>query len=306
MSITVTLTTVAIMLLYSVPGYLLIKSRKLDASNIPAFATVLLYFCQPFQTIYAIQQVSFSSYMVVRMAAAFGVGLVSMGLMLGIAYFVLRKKQQEVRYRIYTCATAMSNCGFMGIPLVEALLPEYPEAVAFAALFFLAMNVLMWTVVSFIITRDRAYISPKKIIVNPSSIGMVVALALFFARIELTGDIGSMVTLLGKMSTPICMLILGLRLGTVPIKPIFTDVKQYAAVAVKLVIFPLISLGLCSLLPLEHNFAMGIYIISCAPTANLVLSFAEILGEGQEDAANVVLLSTLLCMFTIPVMMLIV
>ena len=38
----------------------------------------------------------------------------------------------------------------------------------------------------------------------------------------------------------------------------------------------------------------------------LVLSFAELLGEGQDTAANIVLLSTLLSMLTIPLMLLIV
>ena len=57
----------------------------------------------------------------------------------------------------------MGNCGFMGIPLLEALLPGYPQAVAFAAMFFMAYNILMWTMVSFMITRDRHYISIKKI-----------------------------------------------------------------------------------------------------------------------------------------------
>ena len=51
---------------------------------------------------------------------------------------------------------------------------------------------------------------------------------------------------------------------------------------------------------------MGIYIICCAPTGNMVLSFAELLGEGQDTAANVVLLSTLLSMLTIPLMLMLI
>ena len=233
-------------------------------------------------------------------------GLVLMGGTLGVVYFVLRKRQQDVRYRICTVAAAMGNCGFMGIPLLEALLPDYPQAVGFASMFFMAMNILMWTLVSFIITRDRRYISLKKVFVNPSVIAMGVALVLFFGRIRLTGKISELVITLNKMSTVVCMLILGMRLALVPIKQMFTSGIQYVAIALKLFAFPLAALAICSLLPVEREFAMGIYIICCAPTGNMVLSFAELLGEGQDTAANVVLLSTLLSMLTIPLMLMLI
>ena len=306
MSFSVTLITVATMLLYAVPGYLLVKGRLLPKESISAFATLLLYACAPFQTIYAIQQLDFSMYMLKYLIQTLVLGLVLMGGTLGVVYFVLRKRQQDVRYRICTVAAAMGNCGFMGIPLLEALLPDYPQAVGFASMFFMAMNILMWTLVSFIITRDRRYISLKKVFVNPSVIAMGVALVLFFGRIRLTGKISELVITLNKMSTVVCMLILGMRLALVPIKPMFTSGIQYVAIALKLFVFPLAALAICSLLPVEREFAMGIYIICCAPTGNMVLSFAELLGEGQDTAANVVLLSTLLSMLTIPLMLMLI
>ena len=306
MSFSVTLITVATMLLYAVPGFLLVKGKLLPKESISAFATLLLYACAPFQTIYALQQLDFSMYMLKYLILTLVLGLVLMGGTLGVVYFVLRKHQQDVRYRICTVAAAMGNCGFMGIPLLEALLPDYPQAVGFASMFFMAMNILMWTLVSFIITRDRRYISLKKVFVNPSVIAMGVALVLFFGRIRLTGKISELVITLNKMSTVVCMLILGMRLALVPIKPMFTSGIQYVAIALKLFVFPLAALAICSLLPVEREFAMGIYIICCAPTGNMVLSFAELLGEGQDTAANVVLLSTLLSMLTIPLMLMLI
>ena len=306
MSFSVTLITVATMLLYAVPGYLLVKGRLLPKESISAFATLLLYACAPFQTIYAIQQLDFSMYMLKYLILTLVLGLVLMGGTLGVVYFVLRKRQQDVRYRICTVAAAMGNCGFMGIPLLEALLPDYPQAVGFASMFFMAMNILMWTLVSFIITRDRRYISLKKVFINPSVIAMGVALMLFFGRIHLTGEISDLVTTLNKMSTVVCMLILGMRLALVPIKPMFTSGIQYVAIALKLFVFPLAALAICSLLPVEREFTMALYIICCVPTGNMVLSFAELLGEGQDTAANVVLLSTLLSMLTIPLMLMLI
>ena len=146
----------------------------------------------------------------------------------------------------------------------------------------------------------------KKALVNPAGIAVAMGLLLFAFRIRLTGQIGGMVELMGRMATPMCMILLGMRLALVPIKPMLTNPVQYLAIGIKLVVFPLASLLVLRLLPLEPNYIRGVYIISCVPTGNLVLSFAEMLGEGQDVAANVVLLSTLLSLATIPVMMLLI
>jgi len=306
MSFTVTLTTVAVMLLYTVPAFILMKKRMVKKDSITTLATLLLYVGSPMQITYCIQQVDFNAYMVKYLAITLGLGLLTMGGMLLIVYFASLKKQQDVSVRICTTASVMGNCGFMGIPLLEALMPQYPQAVGFAAMYFVAYNILMWTLVSFIITRDRKFISVKKILLNPTVIAMYFALFFFFTKIRFTGPLGDMIELLNRMCTPLCMLILGMRLALVPLKPIFTNPVQYLSVALKLIVFPLFTLALLSLLPLEREYIIGIYIISAAPVGNMVLSFAELLGEGQDTAANVVILSTLLSLITIPVMMLIV
>lgn len=306
MSFSVTLATVALMLVYTIPGFLLMKKKLVKPDSISTLATFLLYVCSPFQTIYAMQQVEYSPYMLKYLAITLGLGFLLMGGVMAALYLVTAKKQTEVPWRICITAAVMGNCGFMGIPLLEALLPEYPQAVGFASMFFVAYNVLMWTMVSFIITRDKKYISLKKIFLNPSVIAMGISLVMFFARIKLTGQVGDVVTLLSKMCTPLCMFILGMRLALVPIKPMFTSAVQYAAIGLKLIVFPLITLAVCSILPVEREFAVGLYILGCAPVGNMVLSFAELLGEGQDTAANVVILSTILSMITIPVMLLLV
>ncbi len=302
----IALTTVGMMLLYSVPGYLFIKTKLLKPESIPSFALLLLYLCAPFQTLDALQRIEYSPEMVRSLALTFVIGLVTMGGMLAIAYFVTRKYQKDTRVRICTAATTFGNNGFMGIPLLEALLPDYPQAVAFASAIFIAMSVMMWTVGSAIITHDRKYIRIKKVFLNPTSIAFAFALILFFARIKITGQLSDFVSILSKMSTVVCMLILGMRLGSVPLKPMFTSWQQYVAIGVKMIVFPLITLGVCSLIPMEADHRTAMYIISCVPVANVVLSFAEILGEGQDTAANVVLLSTILSIITIPVMLLLI
>jgi predicted permease len=306
MSFTVTLSTVMVMLFYCVPGYALVRSGKIPQQAIASFAVFLIFVCSPFQTLYAMQQIEYSPYMLKYMLLSLILGLALMGGMLGLVYLLLSRRQAEVPYRICVCAAAMGNIGFMGLPLIQALMPEYPQMQAFASMFFLAMNIIMWSLVSFIMTRDRRYISLKKALINPSGVATLIGFILLFARVRLTGQLGGMVELLGRMATPVCMVILGMRLALVPVKPMFTSKLQYLAIALKLLAFPLLTLALVRLLPVERDYVRGVYILACAPVGNLVLSFSELLGEGQDVAANVVLLSTLLSLFTIPVMMLLI
>lgn len=122
----------------------------------------------------------------------------------------------------------------MGIPLMNALLPDYPEATAFSAVFFLSMGILSWTVGVACITGDVKYISLKKAFLNPSMLGMVIALPLFLLRISLPDAVMGPVSLLAKMTTPVCMLILGMRFGTVKLREIFSERSIYPSALVKL------------------------------------------------------------------------
>lgn len=306
MSFTVTITAVAVMLLYAVPGYILLRKKLIQQEAISAFAKLLLYVCQPCLAIYAFQKLEFSMKLVGEMSLFLVITFLLMGLGILIPYLIFRKKQAEVRYRICTLAMSFGNCTFMGLPLVETLMPNYPEAAVFSTMFFLSMSILAWSVGSTIITRDPKYISVRKIFLNPSIISMLIAVIMYFAGFHLPTKLDEMVTLLARMSTPLCMLILGMRLATVPIKPIFTDPLQYIAVGVKLIVFPLVALAVTSLLPVSREFVCTMFILCSVPVANVVLSFAEMLNEGQETAANVVLLSTLLSVITMPLMLLLI
>lgn len=303
MSFSITLTTVIVMLLYAVPGYLLVRFKKIPQSGISSFATFLVYVCAPVQIVYAMQQIEYSPYMAKYLFIALAVSLVTMAGMVLLMSVILRKRLSEPPYRVCACAASLGNVGFMGLPLLQALMPEYPQMQAFASMFFLSLNVVMWSVGSWILSGDRRYVSLKKALLNPSGIAVVVGLSLFFGRIRLAGQWGGMVELIGRMATPMCMIILGMRLALVPIRPMFTNPVQYLAVGLKLIAFPLLTLALLSILPLERDFVRGVYVISCVPVGSLVLGFSEMLGEGQDVAANVVLLSTLLSMVTIPLML---
>lgn len=300
----IALTAVGTMLLYAVPGYLAVKTKAVKPDSIQAFAWLLMYVSSPCLTVYTFTKPDYNP------AQLGDIGLftlISFGLqavVLGLFFLIFRKKNQDVKYRIANLAVCFGNCAFMGVPLLEALLPDYPEAVMLSSLFGVTMNLLGWTAGSAIITGDKKYISLKKIVFNPATLSLPIALPLYFTNTDLPGMLSAMVELLGKMTTPLCMLIIGMRLATTRFKTLVCDPLQYGVVAIKQIAVPLVCFGLLLLIPMAQPMKQTLFIIFCCPTASIVLNFAELLGQGQKQAARIVLLGTLLSVLTIPLMML--
>lgn len=298
--------TILTMLLYALPGFLLVKTKLVKSNAIPAFSVFLMYVLQPCLTVYSFQKITFSGGLLLNMLICFGVALVAMGLFLCVFYFITRKRQKNVTWRVANVAVAFGNASFIGIPILETVLPDCTEAAAYSITFFLAMSMLGWTVASAIITRDKKYISVKKIFLNPSFISIIVAVLLGAADVlwnfKLTPPLSDAVAMLAKMSTPVCMLVMGFRLATVDIKKLFCTAQHYLVIAVKQFLFPLCVFGALFFIPMDTDLKICLFVMSCCPTAAVVQSYAEMIGEGQESAADMVLLSSVTCVLTVPLM----
>lgn len=289
-------------LLFAVPGFLLVKSKLVKEQNISAFARLLMYIASPCLLFDSITRNKFSPELLVMLLIAFVFAVVMLLGGLFIFMLVFKKKSDDEKYRIFNLATTLPNCAFMGVPVLEALLPDYPYAVAFSAMFSLAMNIISWSMGTYIISRDRKNISARRIFLNPATIGLVLALPFFFFGVSLPTSVGNAVVLFAKMTTPLCMLIMGMRLACVSLKGVFLTPQNYLIIAIKQIAFPLAVFFILLLLPLDSGMKSSIYIITSCPVASVVLSHAEMIGKGQKNAAYLVLLGTFLSIFTIPVM----
>lgn len=237
--------------------------------------------------------------------------VVTLGLQIifiGVLWLILRKKFADSAYRVLTIGAAMGNVGFFGLPIVSALLPGNHEAMCYSAVYVLSMNMLTFTIGVFCLTGDKKFMSVKHALLNPTTLSVVVAIPLYMLS---AGDwmrnmgwdvLLSAIELLGKMTTPMCMVILGIRLGAVSFKKLFMRPMVYLTSALKLLVFPLFCYAAVYFLPLDFTFKASILILSSAPCASVILNLAEMHAGETELAANSVLLSTLMCFMTIPLL----
>lgn len=294
---------VAVMLAVAVPGFILKKKKMVGDDCMPSLSKILLYVCQPCLSIYTFKKATFS----VQMLGSIGIfallALLVQILMLGIAFLLFRKRIKNPLYRIMTIACSLGNCAFFGIPILEALFPETAAGLLiYTSVYAIIMNVIGWTLGAAIISQNLKYVSVKKIFCNPAMFSLLIAIPFFIFEIPLPQSVDSMVDIIGRMSTPISMLIMGMRLATTNFKQMFTTKQIYISIAMKQFLMPIIALLMIAFLPADGGMKAALYIICCCPVASVVLNFSEILGEGQKEAASTVLLSTILSILTLPIM----
>jgi len=304
MTFQIAVTNVLVTLLYIVPGYLLCKTKKGAADHLPTLSAVLVYVCSPCMIVSSFLSLEYSSENLMNMALFFLISFLLQVAFMGLVYFIFRKKMKDAKYRILTIASVMGNVGFFGQPILLALLPGQPEVMCYSAVFLISFNILVFSMGVFCLTGEKKYISLKSAIVNPAILGFFVGFPLFLMNGStfLPKELMDCVGLLGKTTTPLCMIILGIRLASVPFKPLFTRPFIYLICLLKLLLFPLFCYACIYFLPLSEAFKHSILILASVPCATVILGLAEIHHKEMELSANTVLVSTLLCFITLPIM----
>lgn len=291
---------VALMLTYMMIGLVLCKCGLANTSHAKSMSALLVYVLGPCMIIHSFLATDFTRESLLNMVRFFLVTLVVQILFFCILFALFHKKYQDARYRIMTVGSIMGNVGFFGIPLVTGIFPDEPIVTCYSCIYVLSMNLLVFTIGSFLITDDRKYISLKSALLNPTTIGFVIALPLFLLRVELPEVLDDGVSLLAGMVTPVCMIILGMRLSQSRIRDLFGNPFTYIGCALKLIVYPLFAFACVYFLPVSNVFRITVLALSAAPSAAIIQSLAELHDTQQELTANMVLLCTILSIITVP------
>ena len=241
----ISLGNISIMLLYALPGFILCKIKKAAAAHLSTLSAVLVYVCSPCMIVNAFLNMPYSKTNLGYMGLFFVCSFVLQILFMLVLWLIFGKKYENGQYHVLTVGSVMGNVGFLGLPIVKALFPNSPEAVCYSATYVISMNILVFTMGVFCVTGNKKYISLKNALLNPSTVSGALALPLYIFGVGTRlADAGfepllNAVALLGNATTPLCMIILGIRLATVRFKSLFTNPVVYLTCACKLLLFPL-------------------------------------------------------------------
>ena len=287
------------------PGFFLTKANVLKEEHITGFAVFLLYVCSPALSIYSFQQAECNMEILINIGILLLVTTFMQVLIMGIGFLInIKTYKIDGASRVATVAAAFGNVGFFGVPILQALLPDHPEAMVYSAVMSVMMNLIGWTLGMFMMSGDRKHVSVKNFLINPTTLCLLIALPLFFTNTSLPKPVMNFVEFFSKMSTPTAMTVLGMRLAFVKFRDLM-DYRQVVAIFLKLIALPLITFGIMYALPVDETLKISTYILSCMPPAAITLNFAELSNTSPKTAANIVVVGSLLVAITLPVLLLI-
>lgn len=205
---------------------------------------------------------------------------------------------------IYKYSCAYGNCGYMALPLAQAVLGE--EGVFYCSAVIISFQIFSFTHGIYTITKgkegEKVKFDVKKLFLNPGVISVVVGLPLFLLSVKLPVIINSPLNYIASLNTPVAMLIFGTYIANTNFKSIFKNWRIFAVALVKLIILPLVLMAGFRLSGIAGTLLAALSISAGAPTANNTVMFAAKYDRNTGLASQTVAVVSFISIITLPVM----
>jgi len=290
-----------LMLALGVPGFILSKIKMLDSRAIKPLSNLLLYVCVPFMILKSFLTIEYKAELLSNILLALLFSFVSTLLIMFVALVVFSNKK-VVGQKIYQIACMFSNCGFFGLPFLAALFPGNDHVILYASMYIIVFNLVTWTLGIFILTGDKKYISVKKALSNPAIIFSAIGFVVFLCKISIPVPVVTFSNFWSTMTSPVAMTVTAIRLAEMPAKTLVSDWRAYVVCLLRLLIAPALTWCMLMLIGISDVDLFNTLVIACAmPVAATTVVFAEAFTPQPEASTTCMLLSTVLCILTIPV-----
>lgn len=306
MSFGTTVMQILSLFLIMIVGYILRKKSVFDEAANVRFTRLIIYVSLPAQIIKAFvsNQGIVSNKEVLLM---FGISALTYLLYAIIgALFIMIFRVPSDKKGIYLFMMMFGNVGFMGFPLTEALLGE--EALIYAVIFNVIFNLLVYSIGIFMISKkEEEFQFPIKKLLNMPLISAVLSIILYFGKIQLPEVAIKSLDFMGNVTTPVAMLILGSTIAGMPWKELFDEWRIYIFTAFKLLVIPIIVIGLLKFVPNMNPLIHGsLILLSATPVATNTTMLAIEYDGDMKLSSKGIFFTTLLCMLTIPLIQMLV
>lgn len=281
-------------------GYFLFKMKLLDVDLNKKLTTLLLSVTTPAMIVSSVLSTTVTQGLN-DILFVFAVGFAIYLIMPVLGFFIVKVLRIPLPQQgLYIFMTVFSNIGFMGFPVMKAIFGN--EAVFFTAIFNMIFNLFVFTAGIMIMnygTGQKVKLDPRNLL-SPGVIASLVALLIYFTGIKLPDVLSSTVTMIGDITTPMAMLLIGSTLANIPLKEVFSELRIYPYTIIKQIIVPIIAYPILNMF-IGDPLILGITLIMISmPVANSAVLFATEYEGDVSLAAKTVFMTTLLSVVTIP------
>ncbi len=204
---------------------------------------------------------------------------------------------------LYECMLVFSNNSFMGFPVLQSLIGN--EAIFYSAMIHFSFNILIFSYGINNIAKCADGAQDKKfdfkMLINPGFILILTALALYLSGIRSDGIVYDTIYMVGNMTSPLSMLVLGASLAMYPIKESVSDWRSYVFAVIRLFAIPSITFVACKAIGINDFFTTIVTVTNAMPVASMVLMLGNQANIDTRVIVRNIFVTTVLSTVTVPV-----
>lgn len=229
--------------------------------------------------------------------------VVLMGSSILISHFLFKfdRFSRNENLSTYKFASVYSNCGFMGIPLIEALLGA--DGTFFAIPYLAVFNILLWSHgIGLYEMNGNGKIQWNKVVKNPCIISSVLGFILFFFGViyKMPNVVTKPVFYLASMNTPLSIIIIGANFVSIT-EPFHRDKMAWEVSFIRNILFPLIYIAILFVIPMKTDAKIATLAMASAPIAGVSVLFCLMFDKSTDFPSRALCLSTIFSVVTLPV-----
>ena len=195
-----------------------------------------------------------------------------------------------------------SNCGFIGIPLIDGILGG--EGVFYMTAYLTVFNLFVWSHGIMLMSgKSESVKKTARSLINPSNAAIILGVFLFLTGIKLPEIIREPVGLIGGMNTPAAMLISGINLAQSDFLGGLKNKRTYIVSLSKLIAVPGLTLLLLMAAGADRSISITILTAAACPSGAMGTMFALQYKKNSQYASNLLTITTALSLITIPAIM---
>jgi predicted permease len=280
-------------------GWVLVRLHVLRGEDSRVLSSLSLYLIMPCVILNAFQIDQTEE---IRAGLLLAVGAAVAVHLLFLAITALLRKPLKLD-PVERASVIYSNAGNLIIPLVTSILGE--EWVIYSSAYVSVQLILLWSHGLATLCGQRK-MSPRKILTNPNFIAILVGLVLFFTGLRFPTPVQDACSSVGSMLGPAAMLVTGMLIGEMNLKSLLSYRRVWLVTALRLILYPLLCLGLIWLtgakefLPTAGQILLVTMLATMTPSASTITQMAQIYGQDASYAGVINVITTLLCIVTMP------
>ncbi len=282
-------------------AFVCFKIRLVDQNGNKTVSNLLLLVVNPILII-TVYQTEYDPALVRGLLLAFAAAAATHVLGILISTLLIRPKA-GADYSIERFNAMYSNCGFIGIPLIGSVLGD--TGVFYLSAYMVMFNLFSWTHGVVLMEKKLSMKSLKDGLISPMFIATLTAVLLFFLRLKIPSVLLDSMNYIADMNTPLAMMVAGFSVAQADLGKMCRNLRLYYASAVKLIIFPLLTIPLLMLFHLPSEVSMTVLIAAACPSATTGTIMAIRYKQNYTYSSEIFSMTTIFAVVTMPLLVLI-